>query len=93
MRTVHSGYFKDVGFRVKFKREAFDRLLETSAKTEPREKKFCPDGRREATHKPEKSTGEFENANNLAEELKGNKYFTFYQVCRALGCTRCDKLR
>jgi hypothetical protein len=84
--NVYAEEFIAIGFYFDFKQAALEELAKFNRRHFKNKVKGCPGARRLGKRK--KRDPEEKNAEKLPAELLGRHFNSYWQICRALGCTR-----
>jgi len=87
--NVYAEEFLNIGFYFDFKQYALQELADINKKHYSNKIKGCPGARKIGVKK--KKDKEENNAERLPPELIGKHFNAYWQICRALGCTRRPK--
>jgi hypothetical protein len=84
--NVYAEEFLAIGFYFDFKQAVLEELAKFNCKHFPNKVKGCPGAR--GLGRKKKKDPEEKNAEKLPAELLGKHFNSYWQICRALGCTR-----
>ncbi|MBI4180889.1 MAG: hypothetical protein HY528_03060 [Chloroflexi bacterium] len=87
--NIYAEEFTSIGFYFDFKQAALEELADFNNKHFTTKIKGCPGARKIGARK--KKDKEEKNGERLPPELVGRHFNAYWQVCRALGCTRRPK--